>query len=63
MKAAHAQIPAMQQTALFREAEHHSAAVLMVAPWGTGGRLVEASNGLFGEWFRGVEEVGAFIYT
>lgn len=57
--AAHALIPAMQQTAPFQEAERHNAAVLMMAPWG--GRLLEASNGLFRESFRGVREVRSFI--
>lgn len=63
MKAAHAQIPAMQQTLAFREAERHDAAVYMVAPWGVDGRLVEASNDLFRERFRGVEEVRAFLHV
>lgn len=55
-----AQMPSVQQTAAFREADRDNAALYMIAPWGMGGRLVEVSNGLCAEWFRGVEGVCVF---
>jgi hypothetical protein len=63
LQAALAQIPAVQQLPAFREADSSGAAVYMVVPSAMDGWLLEASNDLFQQWFRGAEEVRARLKT